>query len=282
LILEKEIQTTDLRWYQMNIIPYLVLSDNSPNGVIITFIEITKRIKDLKDQEKIIAEYETLLDTISHDIKNRLHTMLLSIDLLKSSDFTDQEEIKFCSETLIAGVNKIHLIIEEMFDSKDQKHKYEAVEELLNVENILEDVKFALLSEITKTNASIKMEVNSSEIVFARRNLRSIIFNLVSNAIKFRAPDRDPEIIIRTIQKDGYMVITVKDNGIGIDKENQEAIFSKYYRIENSVSGTGIGLYLVKTLVTRSGGKVEIQSQVGVGTEFKIYLKTKCSLPAEG
>lgn len=275
-ILEKEIQTTDLRWYQMNIIPHLKNIDNKTNGVIITFIDITNRIKDLKGQEKIISEYETLLDTISHDIKNRLTGMLLSIQMLSESDFEDKDEIKFYLETLKNGVNKINIIIGELFDSRNQKHKYEAIDELLNIENILEDVKFALINEITKSNATIKCEVNSSEIVFPRRQLISIIYNLVSNAIKFRSPERNPEIFIRTTREDNYILISVKDNGIGIDPSKHEDIFLKFFRIKNTVEGSGVGLHLVKTLVSNAGGKVEIKSQLGVGTEFKIYLKSKC------
>ncbi len=61
-ILEKEIQTTDLRWYQMNIIPYVKKRDNKTDGVIMTFVEITLRIKDLKEQERLLADYEILLD----------------------------------------------------------------------------------------------------------------------------------------------------------------------------------------------------------------------------
>lgn len=277
MILEKEIQTIDFSWYQMNIIPYLKKSDNSQNGVIITFIDITNRVEDLKDQEKVIGEYETLLDTISHDIKNRLNGMLLSIQLLNSSDFSDPEEIKFYLETLETGVTKINETIGELVNSKDQKHKYEAVDELLNVEYILEDVKFALINEITKTNATIKIEVNSSEIVFPRRHLRSIIYNLASNAIKFRSPARNPKILIKTIREGNFIIISVSDNGIGIDSSKYEDVFSKFFRVENFVEGSGIGLHLVKTLVTNAGGKVEVESELGVGTEFKIYLKAKCA-----
>jgi two-component system phosphate regulon sensor histidine kinase PhoR len=80
-ILEKEIQTTDLRWYQMNIIPYVKRRDNTTDGVIITFVEITRRIKDLQEQEKLIADHEILLDTISHDIRNPLTTLVMAIEL---------------------------------------------------------------------------------------------------------------------------------------------------------------------------------------------------------
>lgn len=68
-ILEKEIQTTDLRWYQMNIFPYHVRKENKTNGVILTFVDITARVRDLKEQERLIAEHELLLDTIAHDIQ---------------------------------------------------------------------------------------------------------------------------------------------------------------------------------------------------------------------
>ena len=75
-ILEKEVQTTDLRWFQMNILPYVQQIDKKTNGVIVTFVEITSRIKDLKEQEELIADHETLLDTISHDVKNPLSGLL--------------------------------------------------------------------------------------------------------------------------------------------------------------------------------------------------------------
>lgn len=230
-ILEKEIQTTDLSWYQMNIIPYINFINKEPNGIIITFVDITNRVKDLKEQEKIISEYETLLDTISHDIKNRLSGMSLSIQLLNDTSLTNKdnkEEVKLYLDTLEAGVTKINIILTELVASRDQKRKYEAVKELINIESILEDVKLALINEIKKSKATIKWEVNSSEIIFPRRQLRSILYNLVNNAIKFKSQDRDPEILIKTTREDSYMVISVKDNGIGIDPKNYKDIFPNF------------------------------------------------------
>lgn len=275
-ILEKEIQTKDLCWYQMNIIPYLKGKDNVPNGVIVTFIDITNRIKDLNGQEKLIAEYEILLDTIAHDLKNRLTSMMLSIQMLKESDFDDKEEVRMDLDSLDRGVNKINLIIGELFESRNQKNKYEAVDELLNIEHILEDVKLALINEITNTNTSINLDINCSEIIFPRRQLRSIIYNLISNSIKYRSLERDPNIFIKTIQEEDYIIISVKDNGVGIEPDKLKNIFSKFYRIADKVEGSGIGLHLVKTLVSNAGGKIELDSEFGKGSEFKIYLKTKC------
>lgn len=272
-ILEKEIQTTDLSWYQMNILPYIDKKNNKPNGVILTFVNITNRIRDLKEQEKIISEYETLLDTISHDIRNSMTGMLLSVQLLVDSDLDDKKEIKYYSGVIENGIKKIKLIIGNLFESSSQKHKYKASDEILAIENILEDVKLTLINEIHKSNATVTEEINHSEVIFPRRELRSIIYNLVSNAIKFKSPDRNPEILITTSKKGKYVIISVKDNGIGIEPSKHEDIFAKYFRIENSVEGSGVGLHLVKTLVTNAGGKVEIKSKFGKGTEFKIYLK---------
>lgn len=90
---------------------------------------------------------------------------------------------------------------------------------------------------------ALKTDINVAQILFSRRKLRSIIYDLVSNAIKFRSSGRQPEVLIRTHRKDDLIIITVKDNGIGIPCGKQEAIFSKYFRVENDIKGSGIGLY---------------------------------------
>ncbi len=272
-VLEKEIQTDDLRWFQMNILPCVDKTDSKPYGVILTFINITSRIRDLKEQEKVIAEYETLLDTVSHDIRNGLTSMLLSVQIINDLTIEDKQDLKFYSKKIENGIQKIKLVIGDMISTDGKRHKYKAEEELIAIENVLEDVKFALISEIYESNCTINYEINHSEIVFARRELRSILYNIVSNAIKFRSPDRSPEILIKTIKKGTFIILSIKDNGIGIAPKNQKEVFSKYYRIEESVEGSGIGLHLVKTLVTNAGGKVTIKSKLGAGTEFIISIK---------
>lgn len=272
-ILEKEIQTTDLRWYQMNIIPYVKMKDNKTDGVIITFVEITLRIRDLNEQEKLVAEHEILLDTISHDIKNPLANLVLAIELFKNVSPDDEKEFGSLLKIVDNALTKMHGIIIELTEIRKGEHKYQAENELLNFEHILEDVRLTLSDDIIAANAVIRSEINISEINFSRRKLRTILYNLVNNAIKFRSPHRQPEIMITTNREDDYMVISVRDNGLGIDESKFEPIFSKYYRVENAVEGSGIGLYLVKEIVSNSGGKVLVKSELGKGTEFQVYLK---------
>lgn len=273
-ILEKEIQTTDLRWYQMNILPYkLIQQPGKTNGVIITFIEITARIKDLKEQEKLIADYEHLLDTISHDIKNPLTSLTLTFELLKNTAPRESEKFQPLLHRIENSLKAMKDLILELTDKRKQDPRYKAEEELLSFESIMEDVQLSLTDTVAHTEATIKTDIPVSQVIFTRRKLRSIIYNLVSNSIKYRSPDRKPEILVSTKQGNGFFIITVKDNGMGIDPDKQEAIFSKYYRVQNDIEGSGVGLYLVNEIVKNTGGKITVESEPGKGTTFTVHLK---------
>lgn len=270
---EKEIQTTDLRWYQMNITPYVIRKTNTTNGVIITFMEITLRIKDLKAYEKLIADHEILIDTISHDMKNPLTSLILAVDSFKVVCPENSPQFQMLLKIVDNSVEKMKNIIYELTDSRKQQHKYTDEKELINFENIIEDVRHAIADNIAEAGALLKSEINVPEITFSRRKLRSLLFNLVNNAIKFRSPDRIAEVHIKTTKVHNGIMISVRDNGIGIEPEKQSHIFSKYFRIENGIEGSGVGLYLVKEIVRNSGGKISVSSQPGIGTEFQILLK---------
>ncbi|WP_411275609.1 ATP-binding protein [Daejeonella sp.] len=272
-ILEKEIQTTDMRWYQMNIIPYVLVKEKKTNGVIITFVEITMRIKDLKEQEKLIAEHEMLLDTISHDIKSPLTALNLTIQMLKKIPEKGREMFPTLLANVESSLVNMQQIINDLTRSRWQQHRYQALEELLNIEHIIEDVRMTLAPQIQESKAIIKSNVEISEIVFIRRKLRSLLYNLVNNAIKYASADRRPEVLIKTEEENGFMIISIVDNGVGIPREHFKRIFGKYERLGDSAEGNGIGLYLVKEIVNSVEGKIAVESEVGKGSIFKVYLK---------
>ena len=273
LVLEKEIQTTDMRWYQMNILPYFVQKEQQTNGVIITFVEITMRIRDLKEQEKLIAEHEILLDTIAHDIKTPLTSLGLTIEMLKKVPEKGMERFPVLLEKVENSLTKMKDIINDLTDSRQAEHRYKAVEELLNIEHILEDVRLTLAPQLAESEAVIQTEINHSEIVFIRRKLRSILYNLINNSIKYKASDRAPQINVSTVREGDFMVITVADNGMGIAEKDKEKIFTKYERISDRVEGTGVGLYLVREIVQLAGGNITVESELEKGTTFRVSLK---------
>ena len=271
-ILEKEIQTTDRRWYQMNVLPYIVQKNKKTDGVIITFIDITVRIRDLKEQEKLIAEHELLLDTIAHDIKNPLTSLGLTVEMLKKLPVKGVPRFPDLVAKVENSLGKMKDIISDLVQNRWQGQRYQAVEELLDLQNILEDVRLTLSSQLQESNAVLKTEIGISEITFARRKLRSILYNLVSNALKYSAKDRVPKILIKSTKEDGFMVISVSDNGVGIDQASHQSIFEKYHRVAKDIEGNGVGLYLVKQTLETAGGKITVSSTPGEGSTFSVFL----------
>ncbi len=271
-ILQKEIQTTDMHWYQMNILPYVVRRENKTNGVIITFVDITPRILDLKEQEKLIAEHELLLDTIAHDIKNPLLSLGLTIEMLRKLPEKSMEKFPELLEHVESSLKQMKKVINDLVETRWQEHRYQAANELLDIQNILEDVRLSLAPQILESGAVIHEEIGISQIRFVRRKLRSVIYNLVNNAIKYTPANRNPEIFIRSYQEGNKMVISVSDNGIGMSKAEQDSIFEKFQRVRLTGEGSGVGLYLVHTIIATAGGKITVESQPGQGSVFKVFL----------
>lgn len=218
-------------------------------------------------------EHELLLDTISHDIKTPLTSLGLTIEMLKKLPERGMEKFPLLVDKIESGVSKITNIINDLTSSRGVEHHNKVAEELLDIEQILEDVRLTLAPQILESKAEIKWEIAQSEIVFVRRKLRSVLYNLINNSIKYRKPNLVPEVIMKTFIKDDFFVIAVSDNGIGVAKEHTTKIFNKYERISKEVEGTGIGLHLVKEIVNLSGGKIEVESELDKGTTFYVYLK---------
>ncbi|MEK6482129.1 ATP-binding protein [Catalinimonas sp. 4WD22] len=95
------------------------------------------------------------------------------------------------------------------------------------------------------SNAQITTEIRDSTL----KNFRSVLYNLLSNAIKYKSPSRGPQIHIKIKKEEGYVLLSVKDNELGIADEAKDQLFTPYTRFEKRVEGTGIGLYLVKKLL---------------------------------
>jgi two-component system, OmpR family, phosphate regulon sensor histidine kinase PhoR len=267
-IYEKEIQTTDGLWFQMNIIPYIIQKKNKPNGVIITFVDITERIKDMKELEKLNAAHEMFIYSVSHDLKAPLANIEGLIQSLTTTDY-GQSKI---SAMLDKSVTIMKNIINELSEITKIEGNYKEKIQKVNFHPILREVELILKDKIYESNAQITLNIDQPNIYFSRKNLRSILYNLLSNAIKYKSPHRTPQIVISTELENENIVLSVKDNGLGIEDDKKEFVFSQFKRIETKTEGTGIGLYLVKRIVDNAGGKIIVNSTFGVGSEFKIYL----------
>ncbi|HET8855447.1 MAG TPA: ATP-binding protein, partial [Salinimicrobium sp.] len=274
-ILEKEIQTTNGKWYQMNILPYKVRKENRTNGIIMTFVEITQRIAAVKDLEKLNAEHETLMFALSHDIKQPLSSLFLFEGALKHS-FEQQDGEKFNKylKRLRISIKTANTLIDDFVEAHRPSADWEKQVDRVNIESVVENVTIGLKSEHF-TAENYECDFQNSEILFSRNNLRSIVYNLLNNAIKYRNPNRKIQMLITTKKLADFTLLQIQDNGIGIAKENQEKIFEKGKRLNSYTDGTGMGLYIIRRMLESMGGRITVESKFGEGSMFSVYFKQK-------
>jgi signal transduction histidine kinase len=213
---------------------------------------------------------------IAHNLRAPVARMLGLANLVKSSHFKlpdDQiilDKIQYSAHDLDTIIHDLNSILEV---KKGVHHAFEDVslpEKLTKVRNMLRE-------KIAESRAVIIENVDPLATWYGiPAYVESILYNLISNAIKYRAPERLAEIKISCHKVDEHLVLQVEDNGIGINLEKQrDKIFSLYQRFHDHVEGKGIGLYLVKTQVEALNGKIEITSRVNEGSLFTVHIPSQ-------
>ena len=139
---------------------------------------------------------------------------------------------------------------------------------------VVEEVRLDLLPLVQQTQAQLTIDVPATtSLPLSEKNLRSVVYNLLSNALKYRHPDRAPAVRLTYFRQDQHHVLRVQDNGLGFDvAEVKGKLFGMFQRLHTHVEGSGIGLYMVKKIVENSGGRIDVQSQPGEGTTFTVYF----------
>jgi signal transduction histidine kinase len=170
-------------------------------------------------------------------------------------------------------VDRFKVTISDLTDvARISKESQEDVS-LVSIAQVLEEVTLDLAPQIREAGAQLERLLDCPPIQFSRKNLKSVLYNLLSNAVKYRSSERVPLVRITCLTQPDYLLLTVEDNGLGMDMRQEEKIFALFKRLHAHVEGTGIGLYIVKKIVENAGGKIEVESQVGAGSTFRVYFK---------
>lgn len=257
------------------------------NGKFIGYVKITQdqsEKKKLADQlQSKIADFKVISDdltnfayTASHDLKapiNNIEGLSLMIKEDIKNRFPNEKDLLISIDYIYQSSLKFKTIITDMAaTAKKESEDYT----YQTFKDIIAEIKALMIQEIMRTGATFIEDYSEVEFVrYPRKHIRSILHNLVTNAIKYRSPERKPEIRIKTSKENGFILLEVSDNGIGIKEQNQKRMFTMHQRLEGSENeeGTGVGLGLVAKIVDGNNGKIEVHSKVNQGSTFKIFLK---------
>ncbi len=252
--------------------------------VINELYENNNTLKDKSDRlfralhnEKNINNMQSeFVSLVSHEFKTPLSIIKASSDILKlySENLTDADFLVSQLEKVDKAIIRMTSLINSTLNlSKLETGKLEFNPSLFSIESVLNETidKFKDLHK----EAEIKTNILITEFFNGDKGLIDQIFtNLIGNAIKYAGDN--PKIIIEAYTSSKGHVITILDNGIGIDDKDLQRLFTKFFRAKNSIgiAGTGIGLYLVKKFIDLHHGEIKVISKVNRGTKFTITLPT--------
>jgi len=256
-----------------------MLHDDAIKGIVVNFRDVTIR-KEYEDAlrqsneelKKSNNELDKFVYSVSHDLRAPLSSIIGMVELIEA-DATD-EMLKGDLKLIKDSINKLDGFILDILDYSRNSRTEIRPQEIQFTPLVNDIVK--RLKYMTPENRPVDISVTIDEqAVFYSDNSRiSIILNnLVSNAIRYSDYTKPQSFININIATDAEKaIISIKDNGIGINREKHEKIFEIFYRVSKVSKGSGLGLYILKETVEKLGGTIQLYSELAQGSEFVINL----------
>lgn len=257
-------------WVVLSVVFVLIL--------IISFITV---LYTIVHQKKLSALKSDFINNMTHEFKTPIATSTLAAEMIQNSEvIRDPEKIKKYSGVIIDENSRLQNQVEQVLqvailESGVNQFKVKKI----NINRVIESVLTTFDLRFKDSNIKVTVNLNAERPMFMadRVHIVNVLQNLIDNAIKYSPVD--PDITISTYNQNGKVVVSVKDNGIGIKKEHQKNIFKNLFRVPmgdiHEVRGFGLGLYYVKTIVDQFGGDIDVISEPGKGSDFRIYFPVK-------
>jgi PAS domain S-box-containing protein len=260
----------------------LVNDEGLANGLVGISLDITNLKEKERELRNIInvasLQNKKLLNfahIVSHNLRSHSANFSMLLNFLVHE--TDEEEKNNILNMLTDASNNL-------LETLDNLNEVVAINTNLNVEKKLVylgktivGVQKGLLGFLLNNNAKIINQVEDDVVINVEpAYLESILMNFISNSVKYKHPDRRPEIILSAERKGEYTVLSIQDNGMGIDlKKYGDKLFGMYKTFHDNKDARGIGLYISKNQIEAMNGKITVDSIVGEGTKFDIYFNEK-------
>ena len=259
-------------WTRVNVL----VRNYRPQDNVIEMLCINFDITQLKETEQMLIKAKekaeeadrlksAFLANMSHEIRTPLNAIVGFSSMLEEAE--DQEE-KHQYITIIEDNNKLLLqLISDILDlSKIEAETFDIIPERVNAKQLCNDL-FQAIQMKTSPQVELRLKDNLPELTFTcdKNRLYQVLLNFVTNALKFTSEGN----ITIDYQIDGNEVkFSVQDTGMGIEPEKQEAIFTRFVKLNSFIPGTGLGLSICQSIVTQLGGKIGVESEPGKGSCF--------------
>ena len=253
-------------------------NEGKPIRMVGSIINVTKRkiaeekiIKQKDLLEKANAELDRFVYITSHDLKAPLLSIQGLIHLAEISE--DKSEIEMCLKMMMERIKGLENFIRDIIDYS-RNVRIGLVKEEIDVKKMIESIYSDLfyLENVDKIDFKIDVDIglsfNSDE-----RRVNVIMKNLIFNAVKYQNfNQKNPVIIVKANEDGNHLLLSVKDNGEGIEPEIQDKVYDMFFRASEKSSGSGLGLYIVKEMVGKLDGSIQLKSEPKKGSEFIIRL----------
>ncbi|MCG2616792.1 HAMP domain-containing histidine kinase [Terrimonas sp. NA20] len=217
-------------------------------------------------------DMEQFAFAVSHELKNSLTKLKLAVSLLEIDD--DPENVRKHFQIIQRSSAQLEHTLLDLNNIIQIKHNT-PVAKYIRLEDVFSKACEELEERIQASNASISTDFSdASGLMYVEVYLQSIFSNLLTNAIKYSDANRRPEIVIKAVKHPGGVQIVFSDNGVGIDLDrHKNSIFKPFSRFSSHIhEGKGLGLYIIKSMIERNNGNIQIKSRPNEGTTFLIEL----------
>jgi signal transduction histidine kinase len=262
--------------YIFHSISFIVISSVVLTAIII--IIIFSALFIIFRQKRLNLITNDFINNMTHELKTPISTISLASQLLGDTSVSvENKNIEHISKLILNECKRLGSQVEKVLQmAVFERSLFNPLPNRININNLIDGILYNFSIQIKSRNGKLFKELNADNpFVFADEvHITNAIINLLDNAIKYCLTE--PVIILSTRNQNNHVIIDVKDNGIGISKENQKKIFEKFYRVPtgniHNAKGFGLGLSYVKKIVAAHKGDVKLESKVGQGSTFSIVL----------
>jgi two-component system phosphate regulon sensor histidine kinase PhoR len=247
--------------------------------LILVVLVLTSRTMMSLAKEKEISEHTSdFLNNMTHEFKTPLTNIALAGKMIiKEANIGQEEKIRHYSGIILEENEKLRLQVEHVLSMTAlERGEIPLQKTELDVHQLVRDTVKRISLQVENKQGHVTLNLNAGDFVIMgdKVHLTNALCNLIDNAVKYSA--EVPELLVQTFNKDRQLVLTVSDNGIGIEEHYHKKVFDKFFRVPtgnvHDVKGFGLGLTYVRSIIELHGGSIELQSEKNKGTVFIIRL----------